>query len=72
MAEPVFDPLSEYEELPPEEMKERAVELYREALGLVPDGSPLRRDVMRRLVVATQAVFHLPDAANLRPGEVED
>ena len=48
--------------------KTRAVELYREALELTPEGSPLRRDVMRRLVVAAQAVFHLPDAENLRPG----
>jgi iodotyrosine deiodinase len=29
MAEPVFVPLSEYEELPPEEMKKRAAEFYR-------------------------------------------
>jgi len=48
--------------------KKRAVELYQEALELAPEGSPLRRDVTRRLVVAAQAVFHLPDAENLRPG----
>lgn len=29
MAEPVFDPLSEYEELPVEEMKKRSLEFYR-------------------------------------------
>jgi class 3 adenylate cyclase/energy-coupling factor transporter ATP-binding protein EcfA2 len=46
--------------------KERAVALYREALELVPEGSPLRRDVMRRLAVAMQAMYHLPDAERLR------
>jgi hypothetical protein len=46
--------------------KERAVELYREALGLVPEGGPLRRDVMLRLAVAMQAQYHLPDAERLR------
>jgi predicted ATPase len=46
--------------------KERAVELYREALDLVPEGSPLRRDVMLRLAVAMQALYHLPDAERLR------
>ena len=51
--------------------KQRAVELYRQALELVPEGSPLRRDITRRLVVAAQAVFHLPDAANLRPGAAD-
>ena len=47
--------------------KERAVELYREALALVPQESPLRRDVTGRLAVAVQAVYHLPDARRLRP-----
>ena len=49
--------------------KQRAVALYREALELAPEGSPLRRDVMRRLAVAMQATLHLPDAQHLRPGE---
>ena len=46
--------------------KQRAVALYREALELVAGGDPQRRDVTRRLAVAMQAVFHLPDAERLR------
>ena len=47
--------------------KERAVSLYREALELVPDGDERRRDVGRRLAVALQALYHVPDAQrNLR------
>ena len=49
--------------------KQRAVELYREALALVPEGSPRRRHVMARLAVAVQAVYHLPDAQRLRPAD---
>jgi class 3 adenylate cyclase len=46
--------------------KERAVALYRQALELVPEGDPGRRDVQRRLAVAVQALYHLPDAERLR------
>jgi class 3 adenylate cyclase len=48
--------------------KARAVALYREALGLVPeDDGNVRRDITRRLAVALQAMFHVPDAERLRP-----
>ncbi|MBD0329678.1 MAG: AAA family ATPase [Thermoleophilia bacterium] len=46
--------------------KERAVSLYRDALALLPPDDPRRRDVMRRLAVALQAVYHVPDAQQLR------
>jgi class 3 adenylate cyclase len=46
--------------------KQRAVALYREALELVPDGDPKRRDMQLRLAVALQALYHLPDAEQLR------
>jgi predicted ATPase len=46
--------------------KERAVTLYREALELIPDGDPKRRDLQLRLAVALQALYHLPDAERLR------
>jgi predicted ATPase len=48
--------------------KERAVALYREALELIPDGDPRRREVQLRLAVALQARYHLPDAERLRRG----
>jgi class 3 adenylate cyclase len=49
--------------------KERAVTLYREALGLVPDeNEEARRDLRRRLAVALQTLYHVPDAEGLRPG----
>jgi class 3 adenylate cyclase len=49
--------------------KERAVALYREALGLVPeDDDQTRRAIRGRLAVALQALFHVPDAEGLRPG----
>jgi predicted ATPase len=49
--------------------KERAVTLYREALGLVPEeNDEARRQVRGRLAVALQALFHIPDAEGLRPG----
>jgi predicted ATPase len=49
--------------------KDRAVELYREALALVPDGDDeLRAAVRRRLAVAHQAFFHLQDARLLGLG----
>jgi class 3 adenylate cyclase len=46
--------------------KQRAVTLYREALELLSDEDPRRRDVMRKLAVALQALYHLPDAQQLR------
>ncbi len=49
--------------------KEHAVALYRAALELIPvDDENRRRDVKRRLAVALQALFHIPDAEGLRPG----
>jgi class 3 adenylate cyclase len=49
--------------------KDRAVALYREALGLVPDeDEETRGRIRRRLAVAVQALYHLPDAEGLRPG----
>jgi hypothetical protein len=42
------------------------VTLYREALELIPDGDPKRRDLQLRLAVALQALYHLPDAERLR------
>ncbi|MEX0849983.1 MAG: AAA family ATPase [Gaiellaceae bacterium] len=48
--------------------KEHAVALYRAALELVPvDDEKRRRDIRRRLAVAMQAQFHVPDAKRLRP-----
>jgi class 3 adenylate cyclase len=53
--------------------KDRAVELYREALGLVPEEEGERRAaVRRRLAVAHQAFFHLQDARLLGLGGGED
>jgi class 3 adenylate cyclase len=46
--------------------KEHALSLYREALALLPDGHPGRREVQLKLAVAMQAVYHLPDAERLR------
>ena len=43
--------------------KQRAVTLYREALELLAEDDPRRRDVMRRLAVAVQAVYHLGDVS---------
>jgi class 3 adenylate cyclase len=49
--------------------KDRAVALYREALDLVPDeDEDTRGRIRRRLAVAVQALYHLPDAEGLRPG----
>jgi class 3 adenylate cyclase len=51
--------------------KERAVALYREALGLLTEDDPRRREITQRLAVALQAVYHLADVAELgadRPG----
>jgi class 3 adenylate cyclase len=41
--------------------KARAVTLYREALELLGEDDAARRDVTRKLAVALQAVYHLPD-----------
>jgi class 3 adenylate cyclase len=41
--------------------KQRAVVLYREALGLLEEGDARRRDLTLRLAVALQAAYHLPD-----------
>jgi len=50
--------------------KERAVALYREVLELVPDtDDESLRDIRGRLAVALQALYHLPDARGLRPGD---
>ncbi len=47
--------------------KAHAVELYREALELVPeDDRELRRELQRRLAVAMMAHFHVPDVKLLR------
>jgi class 3 adenylate cyclase len=49
--------------------KERAVALYRAALALIPaDDEELRRLVNKRHAVALQAMYHVPDAEQLRPG----
>ena len=48
--------------------KERAVALYRAALELIPaDDEGRHRDVRRRLAVALQTLYHVPDAERLRP-----
>ena len=46
--------------------KDHAVALYREAMALLPEGHPERRDVQLRLAVALQVAFHLPDVEQLR------
>jgi class 3 adenylate cyclase len=47
--------------------KERAVSLYREALGLLPEGeTERRREIQLRLAVSLQALYHVPDAQSLR------
>jgi predicted ATPase len=53
--------------------KDRAVDLYREALALVPEEDTERRSaIRRRLAVAHQAFYHLEDARILGLGGVED
>ncbi len=48
--------------------KQHAVALYRAALDLIPaDDEERRRLVSRRLAIALQAMYHLPDAERLRP-----
>jgi class 3 adenylate cyclase len=49
--------------------KQRAVMLYREALELIAEDDARRRDVMRRLAVAVQAVYHLGDVGTSPTGE---
>jgi hypothetical protein len=50
--------------------KEHAVTLYKTALALISPGEDeLQRDVRRRLAVALQAVYHLPDVRRLEPEE---
>ncbi len=52
--------------------KDLAVDLYREALGLVPEEDAERRvAIRRRLAVAHQAFFHMEDARLLGLGEQE-
>jgi len=53
--------------------KDRAVAFYREALGLVPHEDRERRSaIKRRLAVARQAFFHVPDAQLLGLGGGEE
>jgi class 3 adenylate cyclase len=49
--------------------KQRAVVLYREALQLLGEDDSRRRDITRKLAVALQAVFHLPDVGGYGVGE---
>ena len=51
--------------------KEQAVELYREALGLVSDGDGRRVQIRRKLAVARQAHYHVLDARLLGLGPEE-
>jgi class 3 adenylate cyclase len=52
--------------------KDRAVDLYREALELVPEEDDERRvAIRRRLAVAPQALFHVQDARLLGLGDQE-
>jgi class 3 adenylate cyclase len=47
--------------------KERAIELYQEAFGLVTEeDEDLRREILRRQAVAMAALWHVPDAKRLR------
>jgi class 3 adenylate cyclase len=47
--------------------KERAIELYQEAFGLVTEeDEQLRREILRRQAVAMAALWHVPDAQRLR------
>jgi class 3 adenylate cyclase len=48
--------------------KQRAVTLYREALTLLPEGDPRRREVQLRLAVALQAAYHLDEVEGRRGG----
>ena len=46
--------------------KEHAVALFREAMALLPEGHPARREVQLKLAVALQVAFHVPDVERLR------
>ena len=46
--------------------KEHAVQLYRQAMALLSDGDPQRRDLGLKLAVAIQTAFHVPDVERLR------
>jgi len=48
--------------------KQRAVALYREALGVLADDDARRRDVTRKLAVALQAAYHLGDVGGVPAG----
>jgi class 3 adenylate cyclase len=48
--------------------KDRAVDFYREALQLVPAGDDQRKQVLKRLAIASQAAYHVRDARALRGG----
>jgi len=53
--------------------KERAIELYREALGLLrEEDNDLRREILRKQAVATQALYHVEDAIRLRSRSAEN
>jgi class 3 adenylate cyclase len=49
--------------------KQRAVALYREALALLGEEDSRRRELMLKLAVALQAVYHLPDVGGAEPSE---
>jgi hypothetical protein len=52
--------------------KERAIELYREALGMLRDeDQDLRREIVRKQAVAEQALYHVIDAMRLRTGATD-
>jgi class 3 adenylate cyclase len=53
--------------------KEHAAALYREALGLVPDGDEDRRkDLLRKLAIAEVGVWHTTDARLLQQARQDD
>jgi class 3 adenylate cyclase len=51
--------------------KDHAVALYRAALELIPSDDTRRSAVMRRLAVALQALYHVPDAQILRDADLQ-
>lgn len=68
MGEPVFDPLSQYEELPLEEMKARAVAFYRRSRRRRTvrefSGRPVPREVIESCILAAATA---PSGANQQP-----
>ena len=49
--------------------KERSIQLYGEALALLPEeGDPRRREIAMKRMVTVQALIQTVDAENLRPG----